>query len=156
MKIWILHDSQLGNGKLIAETMQKVLESSAEVHVGHVKQVDPKRVADERPDVVIIGAAIRAFSTSLSSKNWIKRFKSQINDLNYVVPYGAVFLTHALPKKIANIWGKRYHKAIQGSEFAKIHPEWLSGWVNGQNPPPPKPGVLEFFESYAKSIPDLV
>jgi menaquinone-dependent protoporphyrinogen IX oxidase len=156
MKIWILHDSQLGNGKLIAETMQKALQPSAEVHLGHVKQTDPKQVAEEKPDVVIIGAAIRAFSTSSSSKSWIRQFKKEVSSLNYVVPYGAVFLTHALPKKIANMWGKRYQKIIRGPEFAKIHPEWLSGWVDGQNPPPPKPGVLEFFESYAKSIPDLV
>ncbi|MBN2155221.1 MAG: hypothetical protein JW776_04205 [Candidatus Lokiarchaeota archaeon] len=152
MKVWILHDTQLGNGKLIAETMQNALKSSADVHIGHVKQVDPKKVAEGKPDVVIIGAAIRAFSTSASSKNWIKRFKQEIRKLNFTVPYGAVFLTHALPKKIANLWGRRYHKTIKGPDFNKIHPEWLSGQVRGQNPPPPKDGVLEFFEEYAKSI----
>lgn len=152
MKIWILHDSQLGNGKLIAETMQKTLENSAEVHVGHVKQVDPKKVAEDRPDVVIVGAAIRAFFSSSSSKKWIKNLKNELNILNYKVPFGAVFLTHALPIKAANIWGKRYRKVIVGDEFVRVHPEWLSGQCRGQQGPPPKEGVLEYFISFATSI----
>ncbi len=156
MKVWILHDSKLGNGKLIAETMEKVLKSSAEVHVGHVKKVDPKQVAEAKPDVVIIGAAIRAFFSSPSSKRWIKKFKKEIANVNYKVPFGAVFLTHAMPKKGADLWGRRYQKVFMGPEFVKVHPEWLSGRCRGQEGPPPMDGVLEFFESFANSIPDLL
>ncbi len=156
MKIWILHDSQLGNGKLIAETMQKVLSSSAEVYVDHVKKVDPKKVAGEHPDVLIVGAAIRAFFSSPSSKRWIKAFKKETSAINYKVPFGAVFLTHAMPQKGASIWGKRYLKVMQGPEFEKVHSEWLSGRCRGQQGPPPMEGVLDSFESFAKSIPELL
>ena len=156
MKVWILHDSQLGNGKLIAETMQKVLESSAEVHIGHVKQVEPKIVAESKPDVVIVGAALRAFFSSPASKRWIRKFRKEVLDLKFKVPYGAVFLTHAMPQKGANIWGKRFHKLIVDDIFEKYHPEWLSGRCRGQEGPPPMDGVLEFFEAFSKSIPDLL
>ena len=156
MKIWILHDSQLGNGKLIAETMQKALESSAEVHVGHVKQIDPKKVAEDQPDVVIVGAALRAFFSSPPSKRWIKKLKKELQSVNHKIPFGAVFLTHAMPKKVAKIWGKRYLKVILGTEFSKVHPEWLSGRCRGQEGPPPMEGVLEFFESFARSIPEYL
>lgn len=156
MKIWILHDSKLGNGKLISETMQKALEGTAEVFVGHVKEISPKEVADNKPDVVIVGAAIRAFFSSPVSKRWIRSFKKEVNAMNFIVPYGAVFLTHAMPKRGANLWGKRFHKVLSSTEFKKIHPEWLSGRCRGQKGPPPMKGVLEYFEQFAKSIPNLL
>jgi hypothetical protein len=154
MKIWILHDTQLGNGKLIAETIQKVLEPFGETHVGHVKEVSPKLVAEDKPDVVLVGAAIRAFFTSPPSKKWIRQFKKELNLVHHTVPFGAVFLTHAMPVKLSSIWGNRYQKLLNGPEFRHVHPEWLSGRCRGQEGPPPMEGVLDKFKEFAKTIPD--
>jgi flavodoxin len=157
MKVWILHDTRLGNGELIAETMQKALrEHSAEVQIGHVKDIDPKKVANDKPDVIVVGAAIRMFFSSPSSKKWIRNLKKELNNINFKVPFGAVFLTHAMPTKGADIWGKRYQRVMVGSEFIKVHPEWLSGRCRGQEGPPPEEGVLEFFESFANSVPSML
>jgi hypothetical protein len=130
MKVWIVHDSNFGNGKSLAEAMGEVFRQQVEVGIGHVKKVSPKEVAGDKPVLIIVGTAMRAFSTSLASKIWIYRLKTQLRKVNHIVPLGVVFITHAMPKKMVEFWGKRFHKILdRGIAIAEVYPDWLSGRV---------------------------
>ncbi len=77
MKVWIVHDSKFGNGKSLAEAMGGVFQQRVEVGIGHIKKVTPHEVATEKPDLIVIGTAVRMFSTSFASKLWIRGLKKE-------------------------------------------------------------------------------
>jgi hypothetical protein len=152
MKVWIVHDSNFGNGKSLAEAMGEVFRQQVEVGIGHVKMVSPQKVAGEKPDLVIVGTAMRAFSTSLASKMWIRRLKTQLRKENHVVPLGMVFITHAMPKKMVEFWGKRFHKILdRGIAIAEVYPDWLSGRVTDTEGPL-EDGTIENFVHIAQQL----
>lgn len=53
MLVRIIHDSQYGNGKILAESMGKVFEQKADVKIAHIKEVTPKQVTEEEPTILI-------------------------------------------------------------------------------------------------------
>ncbi|TFG00522.1 MAG: flavodoxin family protein [Promethearchaeota archaeon] len=155
MKIWILHDSQYGNGKKIAETMKETFSNEADVEIGHVKEIDPEQVFKEKPDMLIVGTAIRAFTTSLASKNWIRKFKRLVRTANEKVLVGAVFVTHGLPKKWMKFQGNRFYRIFKrGNIFNKVYQEWLSGRVEEVEGPLVE-GTIEKTKQTAKELLEL-
>ena len=68
MKIWILHDTKFGNGKNLAETLGNECPPEWEVKIGDLKQVSPQIVAEDAPQVLILGGALRAFQGAPASK----------------------------------------------------------------------------------------
>ncbi|MCG3219704.1 MAG: hypothetical protein KAR35_11865, partial [Candidatus Heimdallarchaeota archaeon] len=77
MKVWIVHNSKHGNGKLMAQKIAEALEP-AEVKIGHIKKVSPKEVVEDEPDLLIIGAAVRVFRIWGKSKKWIKKLNNEL------------------------------------------------------------------------------
>jgi len=152
MKIWIVHDSKSGNGKSLAETLGEVFRQKADVGIEHIKKVTPQKVANDRPDLIVVGTAIRAFSSSFASKIWIRGLKKQLRKANHVIPLGVVFVTHAMPKKMVEFWGKRFHKILdRGIAIAEVYPEWLSGRVIDTEGPL-EDGTAENFTHIAQQI----
>ena len=90
----------------------KVFRQKIEVGIGHIKKVTPREVANDKPDLIIVGTPVRAFSTSFASKMWIRGLKKQLRKVNHVIPLGMVYLTHVMPKKMVEFWGKRFHKIL--------------------------------------------
>ncbi|MCP4762326.1 MAG: hypothetical protein GY870_11140, partial [archaeon] len=72
MKVWIMHDTKFGNGKNLAESLGKEFPSDYEINVGDVKEISPSQVADDVPDILIFGGAIRMFQGAPASKKWLK------------------------------------------------------------------------------------
>ncbi|MCF2144533.1 MAG: hypothetical protein K9W42_12605 [Candidatus Heimdallarchaeota archaeon] len=131
MKIWILHDSRFGNGEKLAEQLAEVFKKkSFEVKIGHVKAVKPAQVAQEAPEGLIIGAALRMLMASPASKRWLRKFNREQKKRQQTVNFGCCFLTHLWKKEQCTLQGKRLVKALQkATTIKKVFPEWLSGRV---------------------------
>jgi len=130
MKTWILHDSHFGNGEKIALVMKDVLSQAGTVSVGKVTEVSPETVVGDRPDVVIVGAAVRKFMTSRTTKNWIRGLSRELEKQGTQIDYGAAFLTHGMPDRMIAGRGERLRKALaRVGRIRHVYPQWLSARV---------------------------
>jgi len=130
MKVWIVHDSQLGNGEKLAKTLGKTFEKDMEVNIGHVKKIAPAKVVADSPDLIIVGAAVRAFMTSQASKKWIRQLHKELQKANKTIKIGATFLTHVMKKDWINGRGVRLNNLLAKSPTViNIYSEYLSGKV---------------------------
>ena len=60
LNVYIVHDSQKGNGKELAGKLAAELEThGAQVVVGHRSEITPDQVAENPPDLLVVGAAVR-------------------------------------------------------------------------------------------------
>ena len=73
MKVQIMTDTRYGNGKLLAEALKKELSNEFEVNIADVKDVSPEKIADDAPNVIILGGAIRMFRGDPKSKRWLSK-----------------------------------------------------------------------------------
>ena len=153
MNVCIVHDSQKGNGKKMAETLASEFESrGAKVVVGHRRELSPKQVAVNPPDLLIVGAAVRAFVTSPPIKRWITRLAAELGSHNARISHAAVFLTHVMPDAIVEGRVERLQRSLsRAAGIGEVYSEWLSGQV--QNIPGPfVDGALEKAVTFAANL----
>jgi menaquinone-dependent protoporphyrinogen IX oxidase len=152
LKIWIIHDSNYGNGKRLAETLGKTLEKKGTVNISHRKDISPEKVAADSPDAIVFGTAVRKFVIGFGSKSWIRKFKSELKKTNKTVKYGICFITHAMPVKMIDNRGNRLISFVKKNELVEnVFPEWLTGRV-AKAEGPFRDGVLETIEQKGKEI----
>ena len=152
MKVWIVHDSQLGNGEKLAKTMGKVFEKELEVNIGLVKDIDPAKVVADSPDILIVGAAVRAFTTSVNSRNWIRKLNRNLKKANKTVKLGGTFLTHVMPESWISGRGKRLNRIMaRASNVGTAYSECFYGRVVKPEGPFEE-GVLEKAEKHAAEM----
>ena len=153
MNVYIVHDSQKGNGKKLAEKLASEFESrGAQVVVGHRTELTPDQVASNTPDLLIVGAAVRAFVTSPPIKKWISRLAAELKRHNAKVSHAAVFLTHVMPDKAVEGRVERLKRSLlQVEGIGEVYPEWLSGQVKAI-PGPFVDGTLEQAVTFAASL----
>jgi flavodoxin len=136
MKVWILYDTQFGNGKKLAEAFKEHFPTEYEVKTGDVKDVSPSSVAQDKPDVLILGGAIRMFRGAPKSKKWVKNLNSELKNLDYKVKYAGAYLTHGLATDKIQGHGKRFLKKLQkASMIENTHSELLTAQVEEQEGP---------------------
>ena len=136
VKIWILHDTQFGNGKKLAEIMRDVFATTHDVSVGDIKKISSKEVAADSPDVIILGAAIRAFMGGPKSKKWMKSLNSELEKNNQTISYGGAFLTHALPTKSIQGYHARLLKKVRNvKNIKKVFEPCFTAQYSGQEGP---------------------
>ncbi|MGC9781356.1 MAG: hypothetical protein HZR80_19095 [Candidatus Heimdallarchaeota archaeon] len=136
MKVWIVHDSQFGNGEKLAKTLGKILEKDMDVEISHNKNITPAKVVADSPDVIIVGSAVRAFMSSGASKKWIKKLHKELMKANKSIKCGATFLTHAMPFNMIEGKGHRLNKLLANNPaIDKVYSQFLSGQVIGQEGP---------------------
>ncbi len=137
LQVVIVHDSIEGNGRKLAETLQHQFEQNgATVTVDHVSNIDPESIAEYSPDLVVVGAAVRAFHVSSNSRKWIRDLAKKSKSSKTEIPFGAVFLTHAMPNMMCKGYGGRLRNLMERMSAAKrVYPQWLSGRVLGQKGP---------------------
>ncbi|NHK30592.1 MAG: hypothetical protein FK730_04530 [Asgard group archaeon] len=150
MKVWIIHNSKHGNGKKVAETIGKDFEKKMDVNISHVKDVTPKQLVDDLPDILVVGTQVMAFMTNSKSKGFIRGLKGQLKKANKTIKYGISFLTHAMPTNGVSFQGKRFNK-ILGKTVTNVYPEWLSGRVASAEGPL-MDGVIEEIQNKCKDI----
>jgi len=153
MKVQIIHDSERGNGKQMAEKLAAELQAKgSEVVVGHRSELTPEQTAENPPDLLIVGAAVRKFFLSPPVKKWITRLGRELDRLDTRIPYAAVFLTHAMPDKMVEGRVTR----LQGNlsrvpGIGEVRTEWLSGQVTDV-PGPFVDGALENAAAFASDL----
>ncbi|NHJ47523.1 MAG: hypothetical protein FK733_07035 [Asgard group archaeon] len=152
MKIWIIHDSDFGNGKKLAETIGKALEKKGKVNISHRKDTTPEKVAEDSPDAVVFGTAVRKFVVSPGSKKWIRGLKTALKNSNKTVKYGICFMTHIMPLKMVKNRGTRFIDLVKKDNLIEnVFPEWISGRVVDMKGPF-EDGVLEAAEQKSKEF----
>ena len=156
MNIQIIHDSQRGNGKQMAEKLAAEFESrGARVVVGHRAEVTPEQTAADPPDLLIVGAAVRKFFLSPPVKQWITRLGRELESHKAKIPHAAVFLTHAMPDKMVEGRVERLRQSLSRlSGIGKVHSKWLSGQVK-DIPGPFVDGALENAVTFATELFEL-
>ncbi|MHA1519827.1 MAG: hypothetical protein ACTSRK_06545 [Promethearchaeota archaeon] len=136
MRICIMYDTQFGNGKKLVEYLASTLPTKYEVKIGDVKELPHSKVVDFKPDMLILGGAIRMFNTSPKSKKWLKSLNTQLRASELTIPFGTAFLTHALPNKYVRGWGNRFlKKMVRAPTIGKCYPECLFARVKDQEGP---------------------
>lgn len=156
MKFWIMHDTNFGNGKLLAETMGEICSENHEVRIGDIKKVSVEEVIEDVPDVLILGAAIRMFQGGPVSKKWLKTLDNELGKSNKSIKYGAGFITHGLPTNKIQGWVKRYMKKLNSAQnLQKIYVPCFTGQVAGQEGPF-KDGVLEQAKKFVQELQNWV
>ncbi len=113
MKVQIMTNSKFGNGKLLAEALKQEFSSEVDVNIADVKDVSPDKIADNLPNVIILGDAIRAFRVDPKSKKWIKKLNTILEESGTKIQYGTGFLTHALPTGKTQGYAKKYLNKIE-------------------------------------------
>lgn len=152
VKIQIMHDTNFGNGKILAELLGKKFEEDHQIKINHINDTSPKTVSEGKPDVLILGGAIRQFQGAPASKKWLKELDEELSISNHKILYGTAFLTHSLPTKIIRLWKKRYYaKFNQVTMIEKVYPKLLTAQVKGQKGPF-KDGVLDNASQFAQNF----
>jgi menaquinone-dependent protoporphyrinogen IX oxidase len=136
MKVQIMTDTKYGNGKLLAEALKNEFSNEDNVNIADVKEVAPKKVAEDVPDVIILGGAIRMFRGDPKSKRWLKKLNKILEESGKKIQYGTGFLTHALPTGKVQGYAKRYLAKIEKiSMIEETYSELLTARVEGQQGP---------------------
>ena len=153
MNVYIIHDSDKGNGKLLAERLEAEFKAlGAETVVGHRTEISPEQVAEAKPDLLIIGAAVRKFMMSPPVKRWISLLNKKLQSSNATIQYSALFLTHMMPDSMVEGRVERLKRhIIEPGSIANVYAEWFSGQVKAM-PGPFIDGVMEKTPKFAEDL----
>ena len=136
MKVQIMTDTRFGNGKLLAEALKKELSNEFEVNIADVKEVSPEKIAEDAPNVIILGGAIRMFRGAPKSKRWLSKLNKILEKSGKNVQYGTGFLTHAMPTDKIQGYAKRYlNKIDKASIIESTYSQLLTARVEGSKGP---------------------
>jgi menaquinone-dependent protoporphyrinogen IX oxidase len=136
MKVQIMTDTRYGNGKLLAEALKKEFSNEFEVNIADVKDVSPERIAEDAPDMIILGGAIRMFRGAPKSKRWLSKLNKILEKSGKNVKYGTGFLTHAMPTGKIQGYAKRFlNKIDKASTIESTYSQVLTARVEGSKGP---------------------
>ncbi|UCC20873.1 MAG: hypothetical protein JSV62_06230 [Promethearchaeota archaeon] len=129
-------DTKFGNGKLLAEALKNEFSNEIDVKIDDVKDVSPKSIAEDVPNVIILGGAIRMFRAGPKSKKWLTEINKILEKSGKKIQYGTGFLTHALPTDRVQGYAKKYlNKMEKASMIEKTYSELLTARVKTQEGP---------------------
>lgn len=136
MKVQIMTDTKFGNGKLLAEALKKEFSNEFNVNIADVKDVSPKKIAEDVPDAIVLGGAVRMFRGDPKSKKWLSELNKILEKSGNKIQYGTGFLTHALPTDKVQGFAKKYlGKIDNASMIENTYSELLTARVEGQQGP---------------------
>ena len=129
-------DTKFGNGKLLAEALKAEFSSEVNVNIADVKDVSPKSIAEDVPDAIILGGAIRVFRGGPKSQKWLKELNKILEKSGKKIQYGTGFLTHAMPTDKVQGFAKKYLDKIENASIIeKTYSELLTARVKEQKGP---------------------
>ncbi|MFX0043235.1 MAG: hypothetical protein ACFE8L_10005 [Candidatus Hodarchaeota archaeon] len=129
-------DTRYGNGKLLAEALKKEFSNEDKINIADVKDVSPESVAEDAPDAIILGGAIRMFRGGPKSKKWLVELDKLLKKTGKKIQYGTGFLTHAMPTDKVQGFAKKYLSVIDKAPMIdKTYSELLTAQVEKQEGP---------------------
>jgi menaquinone-dependent protoporphyrinogen IX oxidase len=144
--------SWYGNGKLLAEALKEEFPNDTNVKIADIKDLSPEKVAEDVPDVIILGGAIRMFRADPKAKKWITALNKILKKSGNKIQYGTGFLTHALPTDKVNGYKKRYlEKIIKASMIENTYSDVLTARVQSEKGPI-YPEEMEKAKGYIKDF----
>jgi menaquinone-dependent protoporphyrinogen IX oxidase len=136
MKVQIITNSKYGNGKLLAEALKQEFSSDVEVNIADIKEVSPERIAEDVPNVIILGGAIRAFRADPKSKKWGAKLNNLLEKSGKKIQYGTGFLTHSMPTEKVQGYAEKYLNKIDTmSMIESTYSELLTARVKDMKGP---------------------
>jgi len=154
MKVLIMTDTKVGNGKILAEALKQEFSNGTIVNIADVKEVSPNKIAEDAPDVLILGGAVRMFRGDPKSKKWLSELNKILKKSGAKIQYGTGFLTHALPTDKVQGFARKYLSKIDdASMIEKTYPELLTARVQDQKGPI-FPEEMEKARGYVKEFID--
>ena len=136
MKVQIMTDTKFGNGKLLAEALKKEFSNEFEINIADVKDVSPEKIAEDAPNVIILGGAIRMFRGAPKSKKWLSKLNKLLEKSGKNIKYGTGFLTHAMPTDKIQGFAKRFlNKIDNASIIESTYSQLLTARVKGSKGP---------------------
>ncbi|MFX1567593.1 MAG: hypothetical protein ACFFCV_04405 [Promethearchaeota archaeon] len=136
MKIQIMTDTWYGNGKLLAEALKEEFSNEIKVNIADVKDVSPKKIAEDAPNVIILGGAIRMFRGAPKPKKWLKQLNKILEKSGHKIQYGTGFLTHSMPTNKVQGYAKRYRNKIENASMVEAtYAEMLTARVESSKGP---------------------
>ncbi|MHA2399458.1 MAG: hypothetical protein ACXADU_11295 [Promethearchaeota archaeon] len=129
-------DTWYGNGKLLAEALKEELSNENDVNIDDVKDVSPKEIAEDVPDVIILGGAIRMFRGAPKSKKWLKKLNKILVKSGHKIQFGTGFLTHSMPTNKVQGYANRYRNKIEKASMVESgYSEMLTARVKNSKGP---------------------
>lgn len=129
-------DTKFGNGKLLAEALKKEFSNEFDVNIADVKDVSPEKIAEDAPNVIILGGAIRMFRGDPKSKKWLTELNKILEKSGKKIQYGTGFLTHAMPTDKVQGFAKKYLNKIENASIIeRTYSELLTARVKDQKGP---------------------
>ena len=136
MKVQIMTDTRYGNGNLLAEALKKEFSNEFEVNIADVKDVSPEKIAEDAPNMIILGGAIRMFRGAPKSKKWLKQLNKILEKSGQKIQCGTGFLTHSMPTNRVQGYAKRYRNKIENASMVETtYSEMLTARVEGSKGP---------------------
>lgn len=149
-------DTKFGNGKLLAEALKKEFPNEVDVNIADVKDVSPEKIAEDVPNVIILGGAIRMFRGGPKSKKWITDLNKVLKKSGKKLQCGTGFLTHAMPTDKVQGFAKKYLDKIENmSMIESTYSELLTARVKDQKGPI-LPEEMEKAKGYIKEFVDWI
>ncbi len=129
-------DTKFGNGKLLAEALKKEFSNEFDVNIADVKDVSPEKIAEDAPNVIILGGAIRMFRGDPKSKKWLTELNKILEKSGKKIQYGTGFLTHAMPTDKVQGFAKKYLNKIENTSIIeRTYSKLLTARVKDQKGP---------------------
>ena len=149
-------DTKFGNGKLLAEALKQEFSNEIEVSIADVKDVSPEKIAEDVPNVIILGGAIRVFRGGPKSKKWLTELNKTLEKSGKKIQYGTGFLTHAMPTDKVQGFAKKYLNKIENASMIEgTYSELLTARVKDQKGPI-LPQEMEKARGYIKEFIDWI
>ncbi|MFX1339793.1 MAG: flavodoxin domain-containing protein [Promethearchaeota archaeon] len=92
--VWIIHNSKYGNSEKLSNEIAVGIKDKFNVKVGSIKRINPKEIAEDNPEAIIIGGRIIAFNTDRKLTKFIKNLDIYFKK---PIPKIATFYTHSEP-----------------------------------------------------------
>jgi len=145
-KIWIIYNTKHGNSEKVCEDVKSKLSDKFKISIGNVTKITPEAIANDRPDLLIVGSRIIVGRPDKK----VKKFVTQLGTiLKEPIPKAATLYTHCLEwdQKVAKmskiIKDSRVANDIL-SEFLEIKMEKMKG--------PEEPGQELKYQNFAERV----
>jgi menaquinone-dependent protoporphyrinogen IX oxidase len=156
MKVQIMTNTWYGNGKLLAEALKEEFSNEFDVNITDVKDVSPKKIAEDVPNIIILGGAIRMFRGAPKSKKWLKKLNKILEKSGQKIQCGTGFLTHSMPTNKVRGYANRYRNKIENASMIEAtYPEMLTARVKSPKGPI-FPEEMEKAKGYIKEFIDWI